>query len=190
MSLSDLDREERLRLMKFVVSFAWADLEVKDEERDFVRRLIKKLALDDTDRGMVEEWLEVPPRAEEVDPADIPVEHRQLFLDAIRAMIVADGRVDQDEAENLVLLEALLVAPLERLHLPLEQELRLRLDGLAAFALAAQCHDYRRPLFRREAGIRIEGRWQAGPGRIDGSFSQGPFEAPLSLRRVSEGVRP
>lgn len=40
------------------------------------------------------------------------------------------------------------------------------------------------------AGIRIEGRWQAGPGRIDGSFSQGPFEAPLSLRRVSEGVRP
>jgi len=108
MSLSDLDREERLRLMKFVVSFAWADLEVKDEERDFVRRLIKKLALDDTDRGMVEEWLEVPPRAEEVDPADIPVEHRQLFLDAVRAMIVSDGRVDQDEAENLVLLEALL----------------------------------------------------------------------------------
>ena len=28
--------------------------------------------------------------------------------DAVRAMIVADGRVDQDEAENLVLLEALL----------------------------------------------------------------------------------
>jgi len=108
MGLSNLDREERLRLMKFVCSFAWADLEVKDEERDFVRRLVKKLALDDTDRGMVEEWLEVPPRAEEVDPADIPVEHRQLFLDAVRAMIVSDGRVDQDEAENLVLLEALL----------------------------------------------------------------------------------
>jgi len=108
MGLSNLDREERLRLMKFVCSFAWADLEVKDEERDFVRRLVKKLELDDTDRGMVEEWLEVPPRAEEVDPADIPAAHRQLFLDAVRAMIVSDGRVDQDEAENLVLLEALL----------------------------------------------------------------------------------
>lgn len=108
MGLSNLDREERLRLMKFVCSFAWADLEVQDEERDFVRRLVKKLELDDTDRGMVEEWLEVPPRAEEVDPADIPAEHRQLFLDAVRAMIVSDGRVDQDEAENLVLLEALL----------------------------------------------------------------------------------
>ena len=108
MGLDKLDREERLRLMKFVCSFAWADLEVQDEEREFVRRLVKKLKLDDTDRGMVEEWLEVPPRAEEVDPADIPSEHRQLFLDAVRAMIVADGRVDQDEAENLVLLEALL----------------------------------------------------------------------------------
>lgn len=105
--LDKLDREERLRLMKFVCSFAWADLEVQDEERDFVKRLVERLELDEADRGMVDEWLEVPPRAEEVDPADIPVEHRQLFLDAVRAMIVADGRVDQDEAENLVLLEAL-----------------------------------------------------------------------------------
>jgi uncharacterized tellurite resistance protein B-like protein len=108
MGLDTLDREERLRLMKFVCSFAWADLEVQDEERDFVRRLVTRLDLDEADRGMVEEWMEVPPRAEEVDPGDIPVEHRQLFLDAVRAMIVADGRVDQDEAENLVLLEALL----------------------------------------------------------------------------------
>lgn len=37
------------------------------------------------------------------------------------------------------------------------------------------------------AGIRIEGRWQAGAGRIDGSFSQGPFEAPLSLQRQPAG---
>lgn len=37
------------------------------------------------------------------------------------------------------------------------------------------------------AGIRIEGHWQAGAGRIDGSFSQGPFEAPLSLQRQHAG---
>ena len=105
--LETLDREERLRLVKFVCSFAWADLEVQVEEREFVKRLVERLELDDAERGMVDEWLQVPPRPEEVDPADIPVEHRQLFLDAVRAMIVADGRVDQDEAENLVLLEAL-----------------------------------------------------------------------------------
>ena len=118
MGLSNLDREERLRLMKFVCSFAWADLEVQDEERDFVRRLVKKLELDDTDRGMVEEWLQGPPRAGAQShrssgrccslPAVLVGMSRSLFLDAVRAMIVSDGRVDQDEAENLVLLEALL----------------------------------------------------------------------------------
>lgn len=40
------------------------------------------------------------------------------------------------------------------------------------------------------AGIRIEGRWQVGVGSIDGSFSQGPFEAPLSLQRTPAGGRP
>ncbi len=103
-----LDREDRLRLMKFVCSFAWADLEVKDEERSFVHKMMKRLGLDAEETKLVEGWLEVPPRAEELDPSEIPRAHRQLFLDTARAMIVADGRVDQDEAENLVLLEQLL----------------------------------------------------------------------------------
>ena len=68
--LETLDREERLRLVKFVCSFAWADLEVQVEEREFVKRLVERLELDDAERGMVDEWLQVPPRPEEVDPAD------------------------------------------------------------------------------------------------------------------------
>jgi uncharacterized tellurite resistance protein B-like protein len=43
--LDQLDREDRLRLMRFVCSFAWADLEVQPEERAFVRRLIARLDL-------------------------------------------------------------------------------------------------------------------------------------------------
>jgi uncharacterized membrane protein YebE (DUF533 family) len=103
-----LDSEDRLRLMKFVCSFAWADLEVKDEERSFVRKMMNRLGLSDEETKLVEEWLEVPPRAEELDPSEIPRAHRELFLDTARAMIVADGRIDQEEAENLVLLEQLL----------------------------------------------------------------------------------
>ena len=106
--LDTLDREDRLRLMKFVCSFAWADLEVKDAERSFVRKLVRQLELTPEEAAKVDEWLEVPPRAEELDPTDIPHAHRQLFLDTARAMIVADGKVDHDEAENLVLLEQLL----------------------------------------------------------------------------------
>ncbi len=106
--LDSLDKEERLRLMKFICSFAWADLEVQDEERSFVHDMVERLNLGEAERAMVNEWMEVPPRAEELDPSEIPVAHRQLFLDAARAMIVADGRVDHDEAENLVLLEQLM----------------------------------------------------------------------------------
>src|SRR5688572_13227677 len=107
MSLKTLDREERLQLMKFVCSFAWADLEVRDEERSFVLKLVDKLGLDSDEIARVEEWLELPPPPEEVDPASIPRSHRQLFLDAARAMVIVDGEVDPEEAENLALLELL-----------------------------------------------------------------------------------
>ena len=106
--LEELDREDRLQLMRFVCSFAWADLEVNDRERDFILRMVQSLELDAAVREAVAGWLEVPPPADELDPADIPREHRQLFLDAARAMILSDGDVDDVEAENLIILDQLL----------------------------------------------------------------------------------
>ena len=105
--LDELDHEDRLRLLRFICSFAWADLEIADEERSFVKKMIVDLDISAEDAKRVEQWLEVPPPAEELDPAEIPREHRQLFLDAVRAMVVVDGRVDPDEAENLALFEML-----------------------------------------------------------------------------------
>ncbi len=67
----------------------------------------EKLGLTAEELDQVRGWLEVPPPAEELDPSQIPREHRQLFLDAARAMVVADGRVDPEEAENLALFEML-----------------------------------------------------------------------------------
>ena len=49
--LQSLDRTERLQLMKFVCSFAWADLEVRPEEREFVARLIRRLDMNDAETG-------------------------------------------------------------------------------------------------------------------------------------------
>jgi hypothetical protein len=39
------------------------------------------------------------------------------------------------------------------------------------------------------AGIRLEGRWDAATGSFDGSFMQGPFEAPLRLQRDGASLR-
>lgn len=103
-----LDREDRLRLMRFVCSFAWADLHVDETERDLVRRMVKQLQLDEEDTKQVEGWLDVPPRAEDVDPNAVPRQHRQLFLAAVREMITADGMLHPDEVESFRLFRELL----------------------------------------------------------------------------------
>ncbi|MDG1482700.1 MAG: TerB family tellurite resistance protein [Myxococcota bacterium] len=109
----ELSNEERLRLMRFVCSFAWADLEVRQEERNLVGQLARKLGMSEREREQVARWLAHPPRPEEVDPLDIPTEHRKMFLAAAQAMIAIDGDIDPQEAATLELFEMLLPEPEE-----------------------------------------------------------------------------
>ena len=106
--IKDLDHEARLRLVRFVCSFAWADLEVQDAERALVMKMLEQLELDDDERDQAERWLKLPPRPEDVDPMDIPLEHRQLFLNTILQVVGADGVVDSKEMETLSIFEKLL----------------------------------------------------------------------------------
>jgi len=106
--LKELGPEDRLRLLRFVCAFAWADLEVGEAERDFVQRLVKALALTSAEVQAVEKWLKSPPRPEEIDPQDIPEEQRELVLLAAAAVVSTDGKLSSREAENLKLLEQLL----------------------------------------------------------------------------------
>lgn len=104
MTLKDLSKDDRLRLMRFVCSFAWADLEVHKKERDFVHRLVGKLKLDASEAKQVEQWLKVPPRPEDVDPTDVPPEHREIFLNAARETFSADGEIHEAEQITFQLL--------------------------------------------------------------------------------------
>jgi hypothetical protein len=104
-ALSTLDRQ---RLLRFVCSFAWADLRVGPEEKRYVAALIDRLALGESERLEVAHWLRVPPPPEAVDPIAIPREHRSIFLDAIRGVVEADGCVSPEEREHLALFSALL----------------------------------------------------------------------------------
>jgi hypothetical protein len=108
MTLADLSKDDQLRLMRFVCSFAWADLHVQDKERKFVHALVRKLKLKPAEAKQVDQWLKLPPRPEEVDPADVPIEHRDLFLQTARDIIFADGEVHPEEAATFQLLEQLL----------------------------------------------------------------------------------
>ncbi|MFL2936698.1 MAG: hypothetical protein ACJZ7Z_08190, partial [Myxococcota bacterium] len=106
--LNELTTADRLQLMKFVCSFAWADLEVRPEERVFIGRLIRRLELSDDEEIQVHGWLDVPPAPDSVDPTSIPVEHRQVFLAAIEGVIGADGETSLEESDNLQLFRQLL----------------------------------------------------------------------------------
>lgn len=106
--LSDLSQEHRLLLLKFVCAFAWADMEVSDREREFVERLVKNLALSEEDAAQVRQWLAVSPSPQSVDPKRIPPEHRQAFIESVRALIYVDGRVDPEERESFERLKATL----------------------------------------------------------------------------------
>src|ERR1041385_3167665 len=103
-----LSAADRLLLLKFLCAFAWADLEVSEKERRFVNGLVSRLALSPSEVRQVEEGLDVAPSPGSVDPKQIPPEHRQLFVDAVRAIIYADGKVDPDERASLDALRAAL----------------------------------------------------------------------------------
>lgn len=106
--LDRLDTQDRLRLMKFVCSFAWADLEIRPEEREYVAKVVARLDLGSDERKRVEGWLQLPPSPESVDPTLIPREHRVLFIEAVEGVIAADGEISPEERENLGLFKQLL----------------------------------------------------------------------------------
>jgi hypothetical protein len=105
--LSRLGPKERLKLLRFVTSFAWCDLDVTAGERAYVHHLVSRLHMTPEEALEVEGWLKLPPNEDDVDPTTIPREHRRLFLDAVREMLAANGDVSPDEKETLSLLEQL-----------------------------------------------------------------------------------
>ncbi len=106
--LQDLESHERMQLMKFVCSFAWADLEIHPHEREFVAGMVQRLELAPKERELVRRWLEVPPYPHEVDPTAVPFAHRKTFVESIVGIIESDGVVSEEERDSLALFESLL----------------------------------------------------------------------------------
>ena len=95
-------------LLRFVCAFAWTDLEIRAGERKFVERLMDRMLLSADDLREVEGYLHVAPAPEATNPKLVPREHRRIFIDALRALIYADGSVDAEERERFDRLQAAL----------------------------------------------------------------------------------
>ena len=98
--MRDLTPSERMLLLELVCSFAWADREVRAEERRFIADLVRRLDLGGKERRQVDAWLAEPPPA--VDPARVPREQRARFVHAIESVIAVDGEIAPSERERLL----------------------------------------------------------------------------------------
>jgi len=106
--LDQLDRRDRMRLVQFVCTFAWADLEIQPEERVFISRLIRRLELGEEDDLQVQQWLDSPPSLDDLDPTSIPSAHRRFFVEAVEGLIHADGEIADEERETFEIFKQLL----------------------------------------------------------------------------------
>jgi hypothetical protein len=106
--LAALTHVERIQLLKFVSAAIWGDLEVSPSEKTFLLSMALRLGLSSEEAALVKRWLETPPPPEEVDPASVPLRHRQLFLEVLEEACFADHRMTAAERESLAELRELL----------------------------------------------------------------------------------
>ena len=108
MELQSLTLQEKLDLLAFASAFAWADLEIQQQEKRIYMALVDEMGLAGNEREIALSLLSSPPRAEQIDPMSIPVEHRTLFLSTAHNIILADNELKATEASLLDLLRSLL----------------------------------------------------------------------------------
>jgi len=104
--IASMDKEARMHLVQLACFAAWSDLEVHPRERGVVMSIAMNVGLDDEDLAEVTEWLDHAPP--ELDPNVIPVEQRQAFMDALVAVVLADGRVTPEESATVRLIREML----------------------------------------------------------------------------------
>ncbi len=103
--MKELQSEDRLNLLRLVCSMAWADSEIQPQEKGFIAKLIFKIGAPAAEIRQVKKWLEAPPPATDIDPTTIAREEREMFLEACRGVMAADGTVTAEEKYELVSLK-------------------------------------------------------------------------------------
>lgn len=101
MDPNDLTAAERIELMRFLCSFAWADGEVQPQEREVLERVLGGLRLDAEARAKATTWLFTPPDMAGFDFGAIDPDKRQLFIDQAFAIAAAHGGVAPEELRHL-----------------------------------------------------------------------------------------
>ncbi len=106
MDVTELNADARRGLMKLAVHAAWSDLMVVPQEREVVLGLARRLELGEDDVAEVQQWLKGPPP--EIDPYDLPREHKEVLCTVLLDVVEADGELAPEECETLRLVREFL----------------------------------------------------------------------------------
>jgi tellurite resistance protein len=100
-STPELSENERVDLVRFLCSFAWADGEVQAEERAVLGRVIDGLSLDPGRHAEVTAWLSEAPDMDGFDFGAIAEDKRAVFLDLAFEVAAAHGGLGGEELGKL-----------------------------------------------------------------------------------------
>ena len=73
------------------------------------RGLVYLPRTDEDEDLRVQQWLDRPPRLDDLDPTSIPAAHRRFFVEAIEGLISSDGEIAEEERETFEIFKQLLV---------------------------------------------------------------------------------
>lgn len=101
MHTDDLTESERLELMRFLCSFAWADGVVQPQEKTVLERILGSLELSAEAHAEAEGWLTAAPSVQGRALRSIDEKKRATFIDGAYEVAAADGEIAADELEHL-----------------------------------------------------------------------------------------
>lgn len=101
MDVDGLTEAERVDLVRFLCSFAWADGEVQAQERTVLERVLGGVGLSAEARAKAAAWLLAPPDMDGFDFAAIGADKRALFIDEAFEVAAADEALAAEEVRHL-----------------------------------------------------------------------------------------
>ena len=98
-----------MQLFHFMCTFAWADMEIQQEEREMIERLMISLNLSPSQFQTVLTWLDDVRSLPDIDPYEIHPDFREQIYQAAEAIVLSDGEVTFNEKDMLDLLRQVFI---------------------------------------------------------------------------------
>lgn len=124
--------EQDKAIIKSLISVAWADGRVAEQETEVIEALLQAFGANESDAAELREYAKVPRTIDEIPLTDLSADDRRLLLQHAVLLSFADGEQAPEEKEFLARLSSQLRIPNEEAAslIALAEERAKRLSNL------------------------------------------------------------